>query len=276
VTKKLTEAVQKRIFELYNDGLNNKEIAVKVDVSVAAIDQFLRAENLMSNYLVKINKNKKDVCEMYRNGHTLDEMVETLNLSRSTVYNYLKDKGLFKDADRKINRFKHEVICGFCAKKFYTPRMTTRFCSNICSRRLKNNQQHSYDRICVWCDKTFTFSYSHSTSHPLEITCSTECNEDYARYHQGGKRYNIHPREYKRLINSQCMVCGSKENLCIDHNHDCCSTRAKSCGKCVRGVLCGSCNSSEGLLKTAENAYNLSTYMQPKIDLIGMLKEREL
>lgn len=45
-----------------------------------------------------------------------------------------------------------------------------------------------------------------------------------------------------------CELCGSEENLSIDHDHACCPG-SYSCGKCVRGVLCSECNSKLGVVE---------------------------
>ena len=42
------------------------------------------------------------------------------------------------------------------------------------------------------------------------------------------------------LVNG-CAACGSKEDLCIDHDHSICSGK-NVCPECYRGILCRSCN----------------------------------
>ncbi len=47
--------------------------------------------------------------------------------------------------------------------------------------------------------------------------------------------------------NSQCVICGRLLlRPSLDHNHACCPGK-KSCGKCIRGILCQGCNTIIGL-----------------------------
>lgn len=67
--------------------------------------------------------------------------------------------------------------------------------------------------------------------------------------------YRLTPEAYASLLETQghrCAICrtdtpSAGKNWAVDHDHSCCPDK-KSCGKCVRGLLCGTCNTGIGML----------------------------
>ena len=64
------------------------------------------------------------------------------------------------------------------------------------------------------------------------------------------RRYNMTPAQYDDLLAAQgggCAICKTKVSggigrFHIDHDHACCPEKMRSCGKCIRGLLCSYCN----------------------------------
>lgn len=73
------------------------------------------------------------------------------------------------------------------------------------------------------------------------------------------KKYRLRLPEYEELTKDGCEICGVKENLHIDHDHDCCPGEV-TCGKCIRGVLCSNHNRGEGYFKSIEEITGLLAY----------------
>lgn len=101
----------------------------------------------------------------------------------------------------------------------------------------------------------------------LVVGCSKEhharglCNTHAAT----SNKFKLSAERLVEFLSSSCMVCGSTFRLCIDHDHDCCSTEVSrtTCGKCVRGVLCHHCNVGLGQLKDdIEIVESLLLYMK--------------
>lgn len=57
--------------------------------------------------------------------------------------------------------------------------------------------------------------------------------------------YNITLEQFNQMADDQnhrCKICDKlTTDLCVDHNRACCQGK-RSCGKCVRGLLCDTCN----------------------------------
>lgn len=72
--------------------------------------------------------------------------------------------------------------------------------------------------------------------------------ETPARYRRG-ERFRMRQEEYDRRIAAGCVICGSREQVQVDHDHTCCGKQRSTCGKCVRGVLCRRHNVVLGFVK---------------------------
>lgn len=82
---------------------------------------------------------------------------------------------------------------------------------------------------------------------------SSQCKRCY-RQDQWLKKFGISADQYASMLKAQgggCAVCGEQcrtgRSLAVDHDHTCCPGQ-KTCGKCVRGLLCQRCNMGIGML----------------------------
>lgn len=101
-----------------------------------------------------------------------------------------------------------------------------------------------------------------------------EKNKDYLANRELIRAYNITLDKYNELLNAQggvCFICKEPpqgKRLAVDHDHDCCpalwggkrTKRNISCGECIRGLLCDSCN--QGLGKFKDDATRLRNALQ--------------
>lgn len=77
--------------------------------------------------------------------------------------------------------------------------------------------------------------------------------------------YGLSEDQYKLLLSKGCAICGTLENLCVDHDHACCPGKT-TCGKCVRGALCVTHNTALG--RFDDNV----EYLQRAIDYLTLDK----
>jgi hypothetical protein len=105
-------------------------------------------------------------------------------------------------------------------------------------------------RACKWCGIVFD-----SGTDGRRRFCSEECRRIVDLLASSLGRYSLTVAEYRLMWvaqNGTCRICetgasGRSEMLAVDHDHACCSGN-RSCGKCVRGLLCDRCNNGLGCL----------------------------
>lgn len=125
---------------------------------------------------------------------------------------------------------------------------------NLCGRRKGHSGHHilrrvlrdAYeDRDCVECGESFT------PKRPMSRFCGRKCMYAHANSERQKvppwKRHHLTLEQYTAMLEEQdhrCAICRSPLadawQVAIDHDHKCCP--GSSCGKCVRGILCVSCN----------------------------------
>lgn len=93
-------------------------------------------------------------------------------------------------------------------------------------------------------------------------------------------RYHITLEQFETLMEYQggvCAICrkppsGRNKKLSIDHDHACCDGH-KSCGKCIRGLLCSRCNAVLGFLDDSADLFTaISLYLgqPPSKNALGL------
>ena len=65
--------------------------------------------------------------------------------------------------------------------------------------------------------------------------------------------YGLTQEQFDRLLAVQWHACGmchgpfrEGQLIYVDHDHACCRGKNRSCGKCIRGLLCHTCNIALG------------------------------
>lgn len=130
-------------------------------------------------------------------------------------------------------------------------------------------------RSCKNCSEeknTDSFRGTRNTCKPCESKLQSaryalkpEYEKTYHTTIRRFKRHNTTKEWFDAHSQNGCEACGSFVNLVIDHDHDCCSD-SRSCGKCIRGVLCNNCNTAEGLLNSdIARAEKLIRYMRKNL-----------
>lgn len=153
-----------------------------------------------------------------------------------------RDLPLLEFYKNKRNKDGYTYVCRDCRRQYR---------STLLAKRIYTTPDL---KTCSRCSKTMDvekFACDKSTLDGLNSACKV-CRRTARLL----ATYGISPEQHELLSRNGCNICGSSEGLEVDHDHSCCPGR-KSCGKCIRGVLCYNHNS--GLGKFQDDIQHLET-----------------
>ena len=144
--------------------------------------------------------------------------------------------------------------CEICKKPYWPKQVNQRRCSRLCTDRWRSqvSTQKKVDRRtrgcqcggCVDCAKRIAYNLSQH------------------EWYQANKRRiklaakGLTLEQYDAMLEAQgggCAICGREPGeervnvLAPDHDHKCCPG-TRSCGKCIRGLLCLRCNTGIAMM----------------------------
>lgn len=136
---------------------------------------------------------------------------------------------------------KPQKATGLCAAHYRRSRIGTELNKPI-------RQYETGERLCK------VEGCGHGRAAKSATYCGPHLREHTLDYHRLW-RYGLTPEAYAALLAVQdglCAICrtndpkGARISLWnVDHDHSCCPG-TKSCGECIRGLLCGPCNRAIG------------------------------
>lgn len=139
-----------------------------------------------------------------------------------------------------------------------------KYCSLTCSKigNSKNlwNQHIKVKSLSLrYCDKC---KKQYTPTGAKQRWCPRCCPEDKHKHIMA--RYGLSQAEYKNMVKNQkgrCAICFKKPHrFMVDHDHACCPGR-KTCGKCIRGLLCQRCNILLGFAEDNRLSENVRRYL---------------
>jgi len=193
----------------------------------------------------------------YNQRYYADHQEELVEYSRA-YYDAHQEEILAKN---KANQPERTVYMhGYRRSKVILPRMTK---ENTCGHP---DREHYARNMCVICwrlatrDREKNKRQSKERRTKLKEELGPEGYTAYLRERSLRLSYKLTVEDFEKMVEQQGGLCCCGKPLvvengktpCVDHDHACCPTN-KTCGKCLRGILCMRCNMVLGLLEDNHN-----------------------
>lgn len=174
-----------------------------------------------------------------------------------------------------VNR---ERLCQSCGQTFQIniDGAGTKYCSLECKHQGYTAAYKSMkaQTRCAWCD-TPKVGVRRNTSSQWPYICQP-CIHPIRHLTDRLRNHRVdHQRARQLLDEPSCEVCGVdivtkvrnsagkiQARLVVDHDHACCPGE-RSCGNCIRGLICFQCNAAAGMLQNDSSiARALAGYLE--------------
>jgi hypothetical protein len=177
--------------------------------------------------------------------------------------------------------------CAWCATEFTAYKSTHRFCSRKCREKGCYRERVGWPAPipCSWCGKRFDpMTNKRGTQYRF---CSDFCRSKAPTL----TAYNVTGARLFKMLAGQgghCAAdCGTAISLMVsrgdpaaahvDHDHGCCPGGARSCGRCIRGLMCPPCNQALGWLEAGpvdslDRCIGIAAYLLRSTDVLAALK----
>lgn len=122
-----------------------------------------------------------------------------------------------------------------------------------------------YEAECKFCrrERSRQYHIKNSDEQNRKKRAYRSADPKKHREYEVRRAYNLSPEQYYAILESQdnkCVGClrefGEEVLPHIDHDHSCCPQARGTCGHCIRGILCNTCNRGLGCLKDSPEIMN--------------------
>lgn len=152
----------------------------------------------------------------------------------------------------KNNQDGYDYYCKYCRKGSHLNSIRTN--KKQCSLDDCNKPHYAKELCRMHYARKARHGRTESKNKPVEKDRNYQYDDIKTIYRRNWmlkNSYKISLDEFNKRAANGCEICGNKpeRNLHVDHNHSCCNG-AKSCGKCVRGIICNRCNMAVDKMET--------------------------
>lgn len=157
-----------------------------------------------------------------------------------------------------LSRAEYESLTAFAAAQKWPrpPQGDVQPCGHALSRRRADGSCQSCARAIRDAEKRKRFCQECGAPVGPRLSYCDTCNRGRARQRDRDRppraikadtrtnyAYGLTREEYLAIMAGPCGICGQRvARMHLDHDHSCCPQSARTCGNCIRGVLCHRCN----------------------------------